>query len=810
MNPSFDAPIRVRNGRSDERITVATLYSCITHQHDLRLVALAVVICALGVCATFMLGGEILRTRDGLQRRVWTAAAVVATASAIWATHFIAMVAYAPGVPFRFAASGTALSYAVALGLVGAGAGLLLLVPGVKGRCLGGAAAGFAIAAMHYTGMGALEIQGTLRWDAATVAVSVGCGVALATLAAVLPLGRARVLRGLAPVALLLAVCSAHFIGMQAVTLAFDPAAAKPSGAINTMVLSLIVADVAVLIVGLSLAALWLQARGRHRRGLEARRLQDLADIAVEGLLLCDGPAITGLNHSLAVLVGHGAAELAGEPVSRLLPEMPAAGLRRGACDTVLATRSGDRIPVRVVARSIAFEGRSQTVLAVRDQRERLQTEADMRHLARADPLTGLANRLSFGETMAARCAARHRQDGTFAVVMVDLDRFKCVNDTLGHGTGDEVLRRIAGRLLGLVRPDDLVARLGGDEFAIVIAEAGNAAELVAVAERVVEVIARPFIVDGQVLDLGASVGIAIAPADGDAPEVLSRHADLALYRAKDAGRGTYRFFEAAMDEKMRVRRASELDLRRAAARREFEVVYQPQVDAGTGAFTGAEALVRWNHPQRGTVAPADFIPLAEELGLIGTIGQQVLRAACREAAAWPRHLGLAVNVSPVQLRDRNFAKTVSDILVETGFEGRRLELELTENALLQDDGDTLAILLALKGLGIRIAMDDFGTGYSSLSSLRRFPFDKIKIDRSFVRQLPGDLESVAIVQAIASLGAKLGMTVTAEGVETEAQRDFVTAEGCHQLQGYLFGRPVAAARVADLFVPSVARPAAA
>ena len=785
---------------------MATLYTCIEGQHDLRLVALAALICALGVCTTFTLGREVLRDGAGLRRRSWTAAAVVTTASAIWATHFIAMVAYAPGVPFRFAAAGTALSYAIALGLVGAGAGLILLLPGVRGRCLGGAAVGLAIAAMHYTGMHALQIRGTLRWDHGAVAVSVACGVALAMLAAVLPLGPARVPRWLAPAALFLAVCSVHFIGMSAVTLAYDPAAAEPSGAIDAAVLTILVAHVAILILGLSLAALWLQVRERRRRGLEERRLQDLADLAVEGLLLCDERGITGLNHSLAALVGHSAAELVGEPVARLLPGTATGGMRDGdACDAVLATRSGDRIPVRVVAKGIAFGGRRQTVLAVRDQRERLRTEADMRRLARADPLTGLANRLGFGEAVAAR-----RSGATVALMMLDLDRFKIVNDTLGHVTGDAVLRRIARRLLGAVRPEDVVARLGGDEFAIVLGDPGDTADLVAMAERIIDVVARPFIVDGQVFDLGASVGIATALADGGTTEILSRHADLALYRAKDEGRGTYRFFEAAMDEQVRARRAAELDLRRATARQEFEVVYQPQVDTATGAFTGAEALVRWNHPVRGTVSPADFIPLAEDLGLIGTIGQQVLRAACREAATWPAHLGVAVNVSPVQLRDRNFAATVADILRQTGFAGQRLELELTENALLQDDGETLAILHALRGLGIRIAMDDFGTGYSSLSNLRRFPFDKIKIDQSFVRQLPGDPESVAIVQAIASLGAKLGMIVTAEGVETDEQRRFVIAEGCHQVQGYLFSRPVAAARVAELFTPPLARPVAA
>ena len=788
-----------------------SLYTCITSQHNGWLIALAASICGLGALSTFSLGREVLHTPDRLHRGAWAAAAVVATASAIWATHFIAMVAYAPGLPFRFAALGTVLSYAIALSLVGAGAVLILIRPGLRGRLLGGAVVGLAISAMHYVGMNAMEIQGDIHWDRGTVAVSVLSGVILTMVAAALPLSRAASLRILGPLALLLAVCSTHFVGMQAMTLAYDPRAVEPNGAVNTSILTVLVANVTVVILGLSLAALWLQGRERRQAIAERGSLQNLADIAVEGLLICDGPRIMGLNHSLAFMIGQGVDEVVGQPVARLLPEMiePHAGDGR-ECDSVLRTTSGETIPVRIVSKRIAFGGQTQTVLAVRDQRGRLKVEADLWRLARVDTLTGLANRLSFGETVTARCASRRRTDGTFALLMLDLDRFKTVNDTLGHAMGDEVLRRVAGRLLGTVREGDLVSRLGGDEFAVVLDHADGSAELVEVAERMIEVIARPFIIDGHVLDLGASMGIAMAPADGDTLEILSRQADLALYRAKHEGRGTYRFFEAAMDEQVQERRATELDLRRATAHQEFEVVYQPQVDTATGAFTGAEALVRWNHPLRGTVSPADFIPLAEELGLIGAIGQQVLRVACAEAATWPDHLSVAVNVSPVQLRDRNFAATVADVLAETDFQGHRLELEITENALLHDDGQTLAILHALRRLGIRISMDDFGTGYSSLSYLRRFPFDKIKIDQSFVRQLPGDSDSAAIVQAIASLGSKLGMTVTAEGVETDAQRRFVTAEGCHQLQGYLFSKPVAAARVAELFTRADARPAAA
>ncbi len=780
---------------------MATLYTCITGQHQGWMVGLAACICALGVWATFALGREVLRTRDRLARRVWAGAACVATASAIWATHFISMVAYAPGLPFCFALAGTVLSFLIALALVAAAGALILRWPGLAGRLAGGSLVGLAIAAMHYTGMRAMQVQGEMRWNPGTVAVSVLCAIGLAVLAAVLPLCRARGLRRLAPPALMLAVCSAHFIGMSAVTLVYDPVAAEPAGAVDLIVLTLLVANVALLIVGLSLAALWLQGRERRRHLAEKRRLQDLADIAVEGLLICDGPHVIGLNHSLAAMTGWTAADLAGRSVDGLLPDFDGWQAVDGQeRDALLRTRTGEGVPVRVVSKPIALRGRPQTVLAIRDQRDRLKIEADMLRLAHRDPLTGLANRLSFGEAVTARCARRRRSEGAFALLMLDLDRFKAVNDMLGHTTGDEVLRGVADRLLAAARTGDLVARLGGDEFAVLLDPVASTQEVMEIAERMMEAIARPFPVGAQMPDLGTSIGIALAPGDGDTLEVLARHADLALSRAKTEGRGACRFFEAVMDDQMRDRRAFEADLRHATAHHQFEVVYQPQVDAATGGFTGAEALVRWNHPRRGPVSPAEFIPLAEELGLIDAIGRQVLRAACAEAARWPDHLAVAVNVSPVQLRDREFAATVAGILAETGVPGYRLELELTETALIEDEGETVALLHALRMLGIRVSLDDFGTGYSSLSYLRRFPFDKLKIDQSFVRQLPDDADSVAIVQAVATLGTKLGMIVTAEGVETEEQRGFVTGEGCHQLQGYLISRPLPAARVADLF----------
>ncbi|GJE00583.1 putative signaling protein [Methylobacterium isbiliense] len=315
-----------------------------------------------------------------------------------------------------------------------------------------------------------------------------------------------------------------------------------------------------------------------------------------------------------------------------------------------------------------------------------------------------------------------------------------------------------------------------------------------------IDILTRPFLIDGHILNVGTSIGIALAPTDGANPEQLMRNADLALYGAKEDGRGGYRMFEDGMNARMQARRTLELDLRRAIARQEFELHYQPQVDARSGRYDGAEALIRWHHPAHGLVSPAQFIPLAEETGLINAIGEWVLRTACAEARSWPDHLTVAVNLSPVQFRDVRLVAMIRSILAEAGLPGSRLEIEITEGTLMQDEERTFAVLGELRADGIRISMDDFGTGYSSLSTLHRFPFDKIKIDQSFVRRVPHDRDSVAIVRAIATLGASLGIKTTAEGVETDRQARFIAEEGCDQIQGYLVSRPVPAARIAVLF----------
>jgi diguanylate cyclase (GGDEF)-like protein/PAS domain S-box-containing protein len=432
------------------------------------------------------------------------------------------------------------------------------------------------------------------------------------------------------------------------------------------------------------------------------------------------------------------------------------------------------------------------------DITERRAAQAQISHMALHDGLTNLPNRAFFHELLGNRFAQRER-DQKFAVLCFDLDRFKNVNDTLGHQFGDMLLRQVAERVRGCLREADVLARLGGDEFAILQADVSQATEMDALASRLNELLASPFDLDGHQVVIGVSIGIAVAPIDATDPEHLLKNADMALYRAKTDGRGTYRFFEAEMDALMQKRRALELDLRKALVNGEFELYYQPLVNLDNGSVSGFEALLRWNHPVRGLVAPLEFIPLAEETELIVPIGEWVLREACQEAVKWPSDIRIAVNVSPVQFKSENLALVVVSALARSGLSAKRLELEITESVLLLNGESTLATLHQLRELGIRISMDDFGTGYSSLSYLRSFPFDKIKIDRSFVHNLSSDEDSMAIIRAVTGLGTSLRMATTGEGVETMEEVDYLKSQGCTEAQGYFYSKPRPASEVAEM-----------
>jgi len=419
------------------------------------------------------------------------------------------------------------------------------------------------------------------------------------------------------------------------------------------------------------------------------------------------------------------------------------------------------------------------------------RAETQIAYMARHDGLTGLANRAVLLEKMEEALARLRRHGNRFTVFMLDLDLFKTVNDSLGHPVGDELLKVVAGRLSACIRETDTVARLGGDEFAILATADGDQREAaIATANRLLGAVAAPCDLDGHHVNIGTSVGIALAPEHGTDVDQLVKNADLALYKAKSEGRDAYRIFEDAMGVEVRTRRAHQIDLRNALSNDEFELYYQPIVDIQTRQTASIEALIRWHHPQRGMIPPADFIPLAEESGLINQIGEWVLRKACSDALHWPPHIKVSVNLSAVQFRKIGPIDSFCQTLRESGLPPERLELEITESVLLQGSAENVETLHRLRLMGISIVLDDFGTGYSSLSYLRMFPFDKIKIDRSFVHELAKSADCAAIVSAVAGLGRSLRIDTVAEGVETEDQLLLVHAAGCTHAQGYLFGRP--------------------
>ncbi|MDB5629238.1 MAG: hypothetical protein JWQ51_1578 [Tardiphaga sp.] len=459
----------------------------------------------------------------------------------------------------------------------------------------------------------------------------------------------------------------------------------------------------------------------------------------------------------------------------------------------------GSLIDLAIYSRHLTYGDQPAVMLALMDITERKQAELRLAFMAEHDGLTGLPNRNLLRKRLDETLSLTRRSGALAGVLVLGLDNFKAVNDSLGHGIGDKLLRAVGRRLRSTLRDEDIIARLNSDEFAIIQTGVERPDDVVLLARRLLEAIAEPYLLEGHSIVIGASVGIAMAPGDGDESDKLLKNADMALSRAKAEQRGTFSFFQADMDARAQARRRIEIDLRAAIHNNVLRPYYQPLIDLSTGRITGVEALVRWPDAERGMISPAEFIPVAEDTGLINPLGMQILRRACSDAAHWADDVSVAVNLSPLQFGVGNLLSVVMDALRQSGLPARRLELEITETLLLNKSDDVLSTLHALRALGVRISMDDFGTGYSSLSYLRSFPFDKIKIDQSFVRGLGDNREGQAIVRAIISLGVSLGVTITAEGVETESELSCLRAAGCHEGQGYLFSAARPNAQIAAL-----------
>jgi diguanylate cyclase (GGDEF)-like protein len=521
-------------------------------------------------------------------------------------------------------------------------------------------------------------------------------------------------------------------------------------------------------------------------------RLQVWNERFLELLHLQKAPVRVGMRISQlvrhSIRAGNHKAKSAKDVITDLI-----GGFQHDRFDQFHTSPDGDRT-IAVSRRMMAGGG---SVVILEDVTERKRTQERITHLARFDELTGLANRAQFRERINGMLAAVHQNHLT--IHLIDLDRFKLVNDTLGHPIGDKLLKEVAFRLSTVIKPSNMITRFGGDEFVVLQTGTDRRQDAEWLAQRLTRTLKEPFEIDGHRMDIGASIGIAMAPNDGIDVDQLLKKADMALYAAKNGGGGNHRFFAMDMEAAVQERRALELDLRGALGSEQFHLNYQPLIDLRTGRVTTCEALLRWTHPTRGEVPPAVFIPVAEETGLIIALGEWALNHACVEAARWPHGVKVAVNLSPVQVRNRGIVLQVVSVLAKSGLTPQRLELEVTERLLFEDNDRILATMQQLNNLGVGLSLDDFGTGYSSLNYLRKFPFHKIKIDPSFINELGDERDERderdvrAIIGAVASLGAGLDKTVVAEGIETEEQLKLVTAQGCHEGQGYLFGRPMCA-----------------
>ncbi len=663
--------------------------TCLAYEHNYWYVLVAAIVCVAGSMMTMGLFDRA-RQLQGSNRLVWVLLSGMAGGTAIWTTHFVAMLGFDPPTGYTYEPTLTLASLAIAM--VFTAAGLHLAAAGGPTFMIeaGGAVIGFGIAAMHFTGMAGLQVAGHVEWAADLVVASVVLGVLLATLA-VNRCARVSTVRGqtLGAGLRVLAICSMHFTAMGAAT--FVP-----------------------------------------------------------------GPSFG------------------------LLPQ----------------AFSSELVAISVMAILSVVAGLGLYVIDARSRREVLD---GFRHAALHDALTGMPNRAHLASHLPDVLKACAAEEGKVAVIVMDLDRFKDVNDVHGHRAGDALLQALAARLGETMRVGEFVARAGGDEFVAVKQGVDGASDALEFARRLVGCISLPVVRQERSFSVGASLGVSLYPSDARDADELIGVADLAMYRAKRQAGNKICFYDHSMDEGRRARSALTMELNGAIERGELTLYYQPQIAVATGEVIGFEALLRWNHPHRGLVLPGEFIPIAEETGLILPIGEWVLRSACAEAARWAKPLKLSVNIAAAQLSQSDLPRIVHEALIETGLPPARLELEITEASIIDDLHGTLQILRQLKLLGVAIAMDDYGTGYASLSTLQKFPFDKIKIDRSFVEGVGTDRASTAIVKATILLANSLDITVLAEGVERQEHLDFLREQGCSEVQGYLFGRPQPASEIAGL-----------
>jgi diguanylate cyclase (GGDEF)-like protein len=785
-------------------------YTCLTVDHDWRLVVLAAAVCLLSSAVAIGLFHRAQAT-TGRECLAWMSVGAAAGGCGIWATHFIAMLAYIPAVGGHYGVLLTILSLLIAMLFSIAGFGLALVRGGRMYCAAGGAVVGGGIAAMHYTGMFALEFSQFIVWSPEFVVASVAFGIIFGAFALSLAVrgddwGNTSVAIAL----LTVAIVTMHFTGMAAIETIPDLASLHATAFLSPTLFSVVVAAVTMIVLGMCLVAALSDRRWKgtllHQKFLLNTAIENMS----QGLGMFDARGRVVLYNSHYIrMTGLPAAPIKGRFLLDLFRQRRASGHLVEDPDQHISTIMTAMRSGRTNTRHVQVADRTLRIIEVpmrnggwtatlEDVTESLLTQSQISHMAHHDALTDLANRTQLIEKLRIALAALPAQGPSVALYFIDLDRFKGVNDTMGHDKGDLLLKAVADRLRGLVGPDDTVARLGGDEFVVLRTGVTCVQDAEEFVRRVAAATSEPIELEGQTLSVSASIGVALAPADASNPDRLLKSADIAMYKAKADGRNCVRFFTPEMDAELQSRTVLERRIRDAIETGGFQLNYQPLVEVSDRRISGFEALIRLPRENGTLISPLEFIPLAEELRLIDKIGAWVLREACRTAADWPDHLTVAVNLSPAQFIKGNLYEIVSEALQSAGLPPRRLELEITENLLLTDSAGNLSQLKRLKELGVSIVIDDFGTGYSSLSYLWKFPFDKIKIDRSFMKGSDGSgRDAAAVVKAIIALARELKMRVTVEGVETPGQVAFLDEIKGVQAQGYYFGRPVPAIELA-------------
>lgn len=788
------------------------VYTCLAAEHDLRLLAVAAAICLFVSIVGVGLFNRA-RATQGRTQLVWLAFVSLSSGFGVWATHYIALLAYAPAMHAGYDLGLTLLSLMLAVLLIGAGAAIALIGPTIWYGVVGGAIVGLGFAAMHFCGITAVQHPHLMIAAPEYAFASVALGICFSVPAAILTIRRDDLVHTLSAALLFsLAILSLHFTAMTALT-AVPGAGEVKDSSITSATLALLIAGAAAAVLGGCLIAALIDRRSASV--IQHQKL--LLDIATENIpqALCmfdaDGRASL-FNSRYAELIDIDPAELKGMTLAEQLKLRQARGEFAEDPETVFNAILNDIRVGQLVTRidQTMFPGRVLRIIeqplpnggwvaTIEDITEWRKAQERMAHLARHDPLTDLPNRMTLREEL-DRALRYARRDVGVAILYIDLDHFKEINDTLGHPIGDALLIEVSRRLSGCVRGEDTVARLGGDEFAIIqISHHDPESDAAALAMRIVSLISMPYEIQGHHISIGTSIGIALAPADGCEPDRLIKNADLALYRAKSEGRGGYRFFELNMDEHAQSRRLLTTELRLALARGEFSLRYQPIRDMENERILCFEALLRWEHPTRGTLLPDQFLDLAEDTGLIVPIGDWVLQTACADATQWQSDVGVAVNLSTTQFKHPHLVPSVAAALSATGLPPHRLELEIKEGELLREGPGALVSLKALRAMGVQLSMDNFGAGYSLLSSLNMFKFDRVKVDRSFIPEINRNSDALLTLSAVTSLGQRLGRVTAATGVENTEQLNLLRLAGCSEMQGLVIGVPCTASEMKRL-----------